>query len=91
MNYYIDEIGIIEEKRNNTDIRKRLTVYNDKLEQISIKEARKSADLSQAAMSDLFEIPKRTIEQWETGKRKCPDYTRKLIVEKLLQIKKMEG
>lgn len=53
---------------------------------MNIKEARKAAGLSQAEMSRLFEIPKRTIESWEAGERKPPAYVEKLIVEKLMQM-----
>lgn len=53
---------------------------------MSIKEARQAAGLSQAKMSTLFEIPKRTIESWESGERKPPAYVEKLIVEKLMQM-----
>lgn len=51
-----------------------------------LKEARQAAGLSQAKMSALFEIPKRTIESWESGERKPPVYVEKLIVEKLMQM-----
>lgn len=50
---------------------------------MTIKEARKSAKLTQKQMSDLFEIPQRTIEAWEAGDRTPPPYVEKLIVEKL--------
>lgn len=53
---------------------------------MNLKEARMRAGLTQAEMSERFEIPKRTIENWETGKRKCPVYVEKLIVEKLEEI-----
>lgn len=53
---------------------------------MTIKEARLEAGLTQQQMSDLFEIPKRTIENWEAGDRKPPAYVEKLIVEKLQQI-----
>lgn len=53
----------------------------------NLKEARKAAGLSQAEMSNMFEIPKRTIENWEAGLRNPPVYVEKLIVEKLMQIK----
>lgn len=53
---------------------------------MNIKEARQAAGLSQAKMSSLFEIPKRTIESWESGTRKPPAYVEKLIVEKLMQM-----
>ncbi|MDU7086064.1 MAG: helix-turn-helix transcriptional regulator [Clostridium sp.] len=53
---------------------------------MNLKEARMRAGLTQAEMSERFEIPKRTIENWETDKRKCPVYVEKLIVEKLEEI-----
>lgn len=37
-------------------------------------------------MSDLLEIPKRTIEDWETGKRNPPAYVEKLIIRELERI-----
>lgn len=55
---------------------------------MTIKEARKAAKLTQKQMSDLFEIPQRTIEAWEVGKRTPPPYVAKLIVEKLENIAK---
>ncbi len=48
-----------------------------------IKEARKKAGLTQAKMSDLLEIPKRTIEDWDRGISKPPRWAEKLIIEKL--------
>lgn len=50
---------------------------------MTIKEARIAAHLTQQQMSDLFEIPKRTIEEWEASRRTPPPYVEKLIVEKL--------
>ena len=58
---------------------------------MTIKEARQAAGLSQAKMSKLFEIPTRTIENWESGTRKPPVYVEKLIIEKLMQIKNGEA
>lgn len=51
-----------------------------------IKEARLLAGLSQAEMSKRLEIPKRTIEDWETGNRKPPIYVEKLVVAELNRI-----
>lgn len=48
-----------------------------------IKIARHNAGISQQQMSNLFDIPKRTIENWESGSRSCPEWTEDLIVEKL--------
>lgn len=53
---------------------------------MTIKEARKKAGLTQAQMSELLEIPKRTIGDWETGTRKPPIYVEKLIIRELERI-----
>ena len=55
---------------------------------MTIKEARLAAGLTQKAMSEMLGIPKRTIEEWEAGKRTPPTYVEKLVVEKLESIKK---
>lgn len=55
---------------------------------MTIKEARLKAGLTQAQMSELLEIPKRTIGDWETGTRKPPAYVEKLIIRELERIAK---
>ena len=50
---------------------------------MTIKEAREQAGLSRAKMSRLFEIPIRTLEDWDAGKSSPPPYVAKLIIEKL--------
>lgn len=52
-----------------------------------IKEARKAAGLTQQQMSDEMGIPKRTIQDWERGARKCPEWTERLVVAELYRIK----
>lgn len=44
-----------------------------------IKKLRELAGLSQQAFSDKYEIPKRTIEDWEAEKRTPPEYVIKLL------------
>lgn len=44
-----------------------------------IRALRTSAGLTQQQFADLFGIPKRTIENWEGGKRQPPDYLVRLI------------
>ena len=44
-----------------------------------IREIRKRAGLTQAAFGELLGIPRRTIQNWEGGQRKCPDYVVALI------------
>ena len=58
---------------------------------MNIKEAREAAGLSRAEMSRLFEIPVRTLEEWDAGRRTPPPYVEKLIVEKLQNIGKERG
>lgn len=53
-----------------------------------LKEARIRSGLTQQQMADQFEIPKRTIENWEAGSRKPPVYVKKLIIEKLESLRK---
>lgn len=53
---------------------------------MTIKVARLNAGLTQARMSELLEIPKRTIGDWETGTRKPPAYVEKLIIRELERI-----
>lgn len=58
---------------------------------MNIKEAREAAGLSRAEMSRVFEIPVRTLENWDAGKNTPPPYVEKLIIEKLEAIKKERG
>lgn len=44
---------------------------------------RKAAGLTQKEMSDIFEIPKRTIENWEQGSREPAPWAEKLVVAEL--------
>lgn len=57
---------------------------------MTIKEARKSAGLTQQAITDKIGIPRRTLQDWEAGRRSCPEWCERLIVEKILQLKKVQ-
>lgn len=48
-----------------------------------LKAQRKRLGISQKKFSEIFEIPQRTVESWETEKRTPPKYVQKLIIEKL--------
>lgn len=50
---------------------------------MSIKEARERAGLTREELSIWLGIPYRTLQNWETGSRKCPDYVERLIVDKI--------
>ena len=45
----------------------------------TIKEIREYSGLSQAKFSEKYGIPKRSLENWESGRRKCPDYVTTLL------------
>lgn len=50
---------------------------------MTIKELRQQTGLSQSAFAKYFEIPLRTVQDWEQGKRTPPEYLVKLMSEKL--------
>lgn len=52
------------------------------------KKARLAAGLTQRAMSEMMEIPKRTIESWENDVRQPPKYVKRFVLNELKQIAK---
>ena len=59
-----------------------------------IKQMRKESGMTQVQFSEYFGIPKRTIEEWERGARKPPDYLPRLLAYKLFTeglIEKKDG
>lgn len=54
---------------------------------MQIKEYRQSAGLTQKQFSELFEIPIDVVKSWDSGRRKPPEWAKKLIIEKLSTIK----
>lgn len=46
---------------------------------ITVREIRGYTGLSQAAFAGRYCAPKRSIENWETGARECPDYVRLML------------
>lgn len=55
---------------------------------MTILEARQEAGLTQRQVYELLGIPVRTLQNWESGVRVCPQWCENLIVEKLLSLKK---
>lgn len=51
--------------------------------QISLKELRKKANMTQQQFSEYFGIPKRNIENWENCSRSISEYLLELIKYKL--------
>jgi putative transcriptional regulator len=58
---------------------------------MKFKEIRSFSGLSQQAFSDKYKIPKRSIENWESGKRTPPEYVISLLERAVKEdIKKIE-
>ena len=47
-----------------------------------IKELRKSTGMNRTEFCKYFEIPYRTVTEWERGTRKMPDYVLRLLAYK---------
>ena len=56
---------------------------------MNIKELRKKTDMTQQEFGDYLGIPRRTIQNWETGDRTPPDYVVELIEYMLLNENKI--
>lgn len=48
-------------------------------ENMEIAEMRKLLNVSRADFSRIYSIPVRTLEDWESHKRKCPEYVLNLL------------
>lgn len=48
-----------------------------------IKDHRQASGLTQCEFSDLFEIPLDTVKNWDSGRRKPPNWVEKLIINEL--------
>ena len=51
---------------------------------MTIKEMREACNMSITDFAKLLEIPYRTVQDWEGGRRKPPEYVIKLIEYKLI-------
>ena len=54
----------------------------------TIRDARRLAGLSQQGVTDALGIPRRTLQDWESGRRTPPGWAEALVVEKLEKIAK---
>ncbi len=55
---------------------------------MTFKELREGSGMSRGRFAERFEIPYRTVQNWELGLRECPEYLLKLIEYKLNNEKK---
>lgn len=49
----------------------------------TIKEAREAKGITRAELARWLGIPKRTLENWDTGVNEPPEWAKKLIIEKI--------
>ena len=52
---------------------------------MNIEEARKARGMSRKDVSRKLGIPYRSLENWEKGLSKCPDYVERLVVDEILK------
>jgi len=60
---------------------KRLHGTNWTAEEITLKEARQEAGLSQADVQNLFDVPARSLQNWENGVNKVPPYIERYLLQ----------
>lgn len=70
----------------NRTLREVFELAQSQIEGEEIRKWRKNAKLSQAGMSKKMDIPKRTIEEWEAGRRTPPAYVERLVIKELMEI-----
>lgn len=58
---------------------------------MTVREMRELLGLSRAAFSRIYKIPVRTLEDWEAGRRKCPDYVLHLLERCVKDDKEKDG
>lgn len=56
---------------------------------MTIQELRAKTGLSQSKFSEYFDLPLRTVQEWEQGRRKPPDYIPKLL-ERILRLERQK-
>lgn len=54
---------------------------------MTFKELRQVSGMTQKEFAEYFEIPKRSVENWDAEARKCPEYLLKLMEYKLTKEK----
>ena len=60
------------------EYKRNVIIYVD-TQKMNVSEMRELLNESRAAFSRRYNIPIRTLENWESGKSKCPEYVRELL------------
>lgn len=48
---------------------------------LTVRQIREHTGLTQAAFGERYAVPCRTIQNWEQGTNKCPDYVRLMLAQ----------
>ena len=60
-------------------------IYKSSQDKNGIKETRIKHGLTIKQVSDLTSVPYRSLQNWEAGVRKCPDYVTNMVVTMIEQ------
>ena len=52
---------------------------------MTFKELREGTGMNKTQFAEYFDIPYRTVQNWEAGVNKCPEYLLNLIMYKLIK------
>lgn len=63
----------------------------NEMQETSFKDVRLASGMGRTEFANYFNIPYRTVQSWELGDRKCPDYLLELIQYKLDNENKKRG
>ena len=55
----------------------------ERMMMMNFKELRQASGMSQTKFAEYFKIPRRTVQNWELGTNKCPEYLMELMEYKL--------
>ena len=58
---------------------------------MTFKELRERSGMTRGQFAEYFEIPYRTVQNWELGLRVCPEYLLKLMEYKLVNEGKIKA
>lgn len=58
---------------------------------MTFKELRERSGMSRGQFAEYFDIPYRTVQNWELGLRECPEYLLKLMQYKLVNEGKIKA
>lgn len=84
LNLVFDDIAL-DQAESTDGFKEILRDLYDKVYPSDVKSSRLMTGMSQKKFSEYFNIPVRTIEDWEAGRRQPPKYVEELILYKVIK------